>query len=75
MGYNTNMTTQINKVEKIKKYLLKMNKLLEKEDSVLAFIIYGSYSTKSDHQPTELSDVDLEIVVKKHRLWKIFKRV
>ncbi len=37
---------------------------LEKEDAVVAFIVYGSYSDKSGHPPTEYSDVDLEIVVK-----------
>lgn len=53
-----------NKINHAMKLIDELKKKLEKEDAVVSFIVYGSYSDKSDHPPTEYSDVDFEIVAK-----------
>jgi predicted nucleotidyltransferase len=52
------------RIERINSLIKKLKERLGQEDEVIAFIIYGSFSDSSDHQPTLYSDVDLEIVVK-----------
>lgn len=57
--------------EKLQQRTARVNKLiedlklkLETLEEVVTFIVYGSYSESTDHQPTLYSDVDLEIIVK-----------
>jgi predicted nucleotidyltransferase len=52
------------KISHARSLIENLEKELKKENAVLAFIVYGSYSDKNDHQPTGYSDVDLEIIVK-----------
>ena len=59
------MVTNISKrLGRIRKLIKSLQDKTYSQDEVLAFIVYGSFSESSGHEPTEYSDVDLEIVVK-----------
>lgn len=58
---NSDISERIGRIQKLIKSL--QDKTYSQEE-VLAFIVYGSFSKASDHEPTEYSDVDLEIVVR-----------
>jgi len=59
------MNSRISKrLERIRKLIKSLRDKTYSQEEVLAFIVYGSFSETSDHEPTEYSDVDLEIVVK-----------
>lgn len=50
------------RIGRIRSLLDGLNQKLEENSDVVAFFVYGSFSDKTDHEPTEYSDVDLEIV-------------
>lgn len=58
---NKPLQTRIDRVEKL---INDLKNNTEKQEKVIGFIVYGSYSEASDHKPTVYSDVDLEIIVR-----------
>lgn len=52
------------RINRIQALISKLQSKTKKQEEVLGFIVYGSFSKASDHEPNEFSDVDLEIVVK-----------
>lgn len=51
------------RIIRIKDLINQLKRKLEEQNQVISFIVYGSFSDNTDHQPTKYSDVDVEIIV------------